>query len=57
MPAMTHTATAHSVEYTGAKAVFCDVDKITGNICTNDLRKKLLKEQRFNRGTFDRLTM
>ena len=35
---MTHT-TAHSVEYTGAKAVFCDVDKITGNIYTNDLRK------------------
>ena len=24
VPAMTHTATAHSVEYTGAKAVFCD---------------------------------
>ena len=43
VPAMTHTATAHSVEYTGAKAVFCDVDKITGNICTNDLRKKITK--------------
>ena len=31
VPAMTHTATAHAVEYTGAKAVFADVEPITGN--------------------------
>ena len=32
VPAMTHVATAHSVEFTGAKAVFCDIDYKTGNI-------------------------
>ncbi len=32
VPAMTHTATSHAVEYTGAKAVFADVENISGNI-------------------------
>lgn len=32
VPAQTHVATAHSVEYTGAKPVFVDVDVDTGNI-------------------------
>lgn len=32
VPAQTHVATAHSVEYTGAKPVFVDVDADTGNI-------------------------
>jgi perosamine synthetase len=32
IPAQTHVATAHAVELTGAKAVFVDVDPITGNI-------------------------
>ena len=32
VPAQTHAATAHSVEYTGAKAVFADIDIETGNI-------------------------
>ena len=32
VPAQTHVATAHSVEYTGAKPVFVDVDAMTGNI-------------------------
>jgi perosamine synthetase len=32
VPAMTHTATAHAVEYTGAKPVFADIDRISGNI-------------------------
>jgi perosamine synthetase len=32
VPAQTHVATAHSVEYTGAKPVFVDVDASTGNI-------------------------
>ena len=44
VPAMTHTATAHAVEYTGAKAVFCDVDKITGNICPEELKKNITKK-------------
>lgn len=41
VPAQTHTATAHAVEYTGAKAVLVDVDKITGNISFNELIKKV----------------
>ena len=41
VPAQTHVATAHSVEYTGAKAVFADVDPISGNICHEDLVEKL----------------
>lgn len=32
VPAQTHTATAHAVEYTGAKPVFADCDPATGNI-------------------------
>ena len=32
VPAQTHVATAHAVELTGAKAVFVDVDSVTGNI-------------------------
>ncbi len=31
-PAQTHTATAHAVEYTGARPVFIDAEPITGNI-------------------------
>ena len=41
VPAMTHTATAHAIEYTGARAVFCDIDYKTGNICTSSFKKKL----------------
>lgn len=32
VPAQTHVATAHAVEYTGAKPVFVDADYATGNI-------------------------
>ena len=32
VPAQTHTATAHAVELTGAKAVFVDTEPITANI-------------------------
>ena len=32
VPAMTHVATAHVVELQGAKPIFIDVDKRTGNI-------------------------
>ena len=36
VPSQTHTATAHAVEYTGAKAVFSDVELLTGNLSLND---------------------
>ena len=32
VPAQTHTATAHAIEFTGAKPVFVDADATTGNI-------------------------
>jgi len=41
VPAQTHTATAHAVEYTGAKAVFADVDPISGNILLSEIEKKI----------------
>ena len=44
VPAQTHTATAHAVEYTGAKAVLVDVEKLTGNISYNDFVNKITKK-------------
>ena len=44
VPAMTHTATAHAVEYTGAKAVFADVEPITGNLSLDLIKKKITKK-------------
>ena len=41
VPAQTHAATAHSVEYTGAKAIFADIDFETGNISINEIVKKI----------------
>ena len=46
VPAQTHVATAHAVEYTGAKAVFTDVDPITGNITVEEIRRKLNESTR-----------
>ncbi len=40
VPAQTHTATAHAVEYTGAKAVLADVENLTGNINIEQIKKK-----------------
>ncbi len=39
VPAQTHVASAHSIEYTGAKPVFVDVDGTTGNIDIDQLEK------------------
>jgi len=41
VPAQTHTATAHAVEYTGANVVFADVDSITGNILISEIEKRI----------------
>ncbi|MEQ9007145.1 MAG: DegT/DnrJ/EryC1/StrS aminotransferase family protein, partial [Ekhidna sp.] len=41
VPAMTHTATAHAVEFTGASAVFSDVDPFSGNV-TAELLKAVI---------------
>ena len=41
VPAQTHTATAHAVEYTGAKVVLGDIDFVTGNLSLNEIKRKL----------------
>ena len=41
VPAQTHVATAHAVEFTGAKVVFADVDLSSGNILLNQLESKV----------------
>ena len=41
VPAQTHVATAHAVEYTGAKPVFADVNPINGNIQLESIKAKL----------------
>ena len=43
VPSMTHTATSHAVEYTGAKAVFADINLINGNLELNSIKKKISK--------------
>jgi perosamine synthetase len=44
VPAMSHTATSHAVEYTGAKTVFIDIDLETGNIDPQKIEKKITKK-------------
>ena len=44
VPAQTHTATAHAVEYTGAKVIFADIEPLTGNIDINEILKKITKK-------------
>ncbi len=44
VPAMTHTATAHAVEYTGAKPIFADINFQSGNIDIN-LIKRLINRK------------
>ena len=41
VPAQTHTATAHAIEYTGATAIFVDVDPLTANIIPDEIVKKI----------------
>jgi dTDP-4-amino-4,6-dideoxygalactose transaminase len=44
VPAQTHTATAHAVEYTGAKAIFADVEYPSGNINLDEIKKNVTKK-------------
>ncbi len=41
VPAQTHVATAHAVEVTGARPVFVDCDRLTGNIDTRAIESAL----------------
>ena len=40
VPAQTHTATAHAVEFTGATPVFADIDSLNGNILIEEVESK-----------------
>ena len=44
IPAMTHVATAHAVELTGARAVLSDIDYKTGNIDLLNIKKNVSKK-------------
>ena len=46
VPAQTHTATAHAVEYTGATPIFADVEYPSGNMSLKKLNPKSLKRPR-----------
>ena len=41
VPAMTHVATAHAVEYMGAKPIFVDAEPDTGNIDLSQIESKI----------------
>ena len=43
VPAQTHTATAHAVEYTGATPIFADVEYPSGNISLDKIKDKVTK--------------
>ena len=44
VPAQTHTATAHAVEYTGATPVFADVEFPSGNMSLKKIKLKITKK-------------
>ena len=44
LPAQTHVATAHAVEAVGAKPVFVDSDKDTGNVDIKKIEKAITKK-------------
>ena len=44
IPAQTHTATAHAVEYTGAKAKLIDIDFESGNLKLEEIKLNELRE-------------
>lgn len=46
VPAMTHVATAHSVEYVGAKPVFVDAEIETGNIDIDQIEAAITQNTR-----------
>lgn len=46
VPAQTHTATAHAVEFVGAKPVFVDAESETGNIDIDQIEDKITANTR-----------
>src|SRR5262245_44246089 len=46
VPAQTHVATAHAVEFTGATPVFVDADPATGNIAIDEIESCITERTR-----------
>lgn len=46
VPAQTHVATAHAVELCGAKPIFVDAEKVTGNIDIEQIEKQITERTR-----------
>ncbi len=46
VPAQTHVATAHAVELCGAKPVFVDAEKVTGNIDIDQIEARITEHTR-----------
>lgn len=46
VPAMTHTATAHAIEFCGAKPVFVDAERETGNIDIDQITANITERTR-----------
>ena len=46
VPAQTHVATAHAVEFTGASCVFVDADAKSGNIALDEIEDKITSRTR-----------
>lgn len=44
VPAMSHVATAHAVEYCGAKPIFADVSRVSGNITPEAISESLTEK-------------
>ena len=44
VPAMTHTATSHAVEYVGAKPRFVDIEMFNGTVSIESLKKNITKK-------------
>lgn len=49
VPAMTHVATGHAVEYCGARPVFCDIDPQTGNLDAKALPEAVQRATRLGK--------
>lgn len=46
VPAQTHVATAHAIELTGARAIFVDVDRVSGNVNAESIRAAITPSTR-----------
>lgn len=46
VPALTHVATVHAVEWTGARPIFADCERATGNVCPEAIERAITPRTR-----------